>query len=113
MTEKLKSIFDNDAIKIFARLMAMVALPWSYWVSTHVIDFMAFQQRGDRFTRNDAHMMMERLDARIDSLPPPDWRDRIRTAEMDIRSIHVEMRRVENEFTSEFVRKDELQLPAQ
>lgn len=105
---RIRSWFDSDGAKFLSRAATVVAVPWCVWVTQHIFHCKAFMERGDRFSMMDGYLLEQRIDHRIDSLPPQDWRNRIMLIEQDMRAHQAEQRRWIDEMSKDFVRKDEI-----
>ena len=112
MTEKLKQLNASWILDLLVKILVVAILPWGIWITKTVI---VFQATGERFTKTDGFQlrlqmieMEQRLDARMDNLPPKDFRDRMTTNEEQIRKLRDELVLFEREFSANFVRKDEL-----
>ena len=78
------------------------------WIVKSIFELQAANSQGDRFTLQDAYALERRIDARFDQLPPADWREKIEALGRENLRIRDSMKNLENEFTRDFVRKDEL-----
>lgn len=78
------------------------------WLVKSVFELKAQAEIGDRFTLQDAYSMERRIDARIDLLPPPDWREKIENLYRENLILRKDMKSLNDEITRDFVRKDEL-----
>lgn len=108
MTEQIRSALDSDVVKVVSRLALLVGLPWSVWVTKSLVEHNSSFSQGARFTAQDAWALESRIDRRFDALPPPDTRARIANIDLEIRELRTMLRAVADEFTRDFVRKDEL-----
>lgn len=104
------------------KVLVVLLLPWAIWTTTNIYDVKAFVGRGDRFTDVDAlklesrmrillHAAEVRIDSRIDLLPPLEYRNKLEETRDDIRNVERQLSKFEREFSSAFVRKDEVNIP--
>ena len=89
-------------------VLVPIVLAWGGWVSVNLIELRTFQLAGDRFTQEEADLMYRNLDARLDALPPPHVGEAIRENTKAISQTKDLLQEFEREFSSSFVRKDEL-----
>lgn len=95
---------------------------WGGWVTKSVFetraDLDSFASAGDRFSLQDAYSLERRIDQKIDTLPPEEWKIKVNAIERENYTLREENRKLQlylvdkiadfrDEFTKEFVRKDE------
>ena len=102
------SDIEKDQLKVAISIATRtLAIAWLIWVSKTLLDLQAFAARGDRFSLEMGHMLEQRIDARIDSLPPKDWRDRINSIERNVIDVRNDLTKTERAWTRDYLRKDE------
>lgn len=69
-----------------------------------------FMSKGDRFSLQDAYSLERRIDARFDDLPPADWREKVENLARENLLLRSKMDDLKDEFTRDFIRKDEAEI---
>jgi len=89
MTERIRKTVSLPIVDIAFKLVVVIILPWSVWVTNAVFSCKHFQSRGDRFSSSDGH----RLEKII----------------LEESAKHQNLLfQFEREFSSEYIRKSEL-----
>ena len=61
MTEKIRNKINSPVMDQIVRGVVLLVIPWSIWVTEGLYQSRAFQQRGDRFSTQDAHRLEKLL----------------------------------------------------
>ena len=89
MTERIRKTVSLPIVDIAFKLVVIIILPWSVWVTNAIFACKSFQSRGDRFSASDGH----RLEKVI--------------LEESAKQQNL-LFQFEREFSSEYIRKNEL-----
>lgn len=119
MPKAITELLGSDMIDLISKMILVILIPWSVWVTKANFECSTFINKGDRFSREDGILMDRgiadlmyaletRLDDRIDKLPPEEWRATIRDVAADNRRLEMALNQFEKEFTRDFVRWTEL-----
>jgi len=90
MTEKIREKLNSPIMDTVIKAVVLMVLPWSIFVTNSIFEAKAFMHRGDRFSASDGH----RLEKVI-----------LEESEKNRNLLFA----FEREFSSQFVRKGELQ----
>jgi len=89
MTERIKKTVASPFLDMSFKLVVVIIIPWSVWVTNAIFSCKSFQSRGDRFSASDGH----RLEKVI--------------LEESAKQQNL-LFQFEREFSSEYIRKNEL-----
>lgn len=93
MTEKIKDLANSALLDLIVKAAILMLLPWMIWATNQIYGIKGFMSEGNRFTSGDAAALEMRAQA-------------ARHAQ-EMRTI-LTIRNFADEFTRDFVRKDEL-----
>ena len=128
MPDNIKNALANPIIDMVFKILMVLVIPWCIWSTNQHYNCKEFMNKGDRFSNLDGvylekeiiannqklvellYEKLEEFDERIDNLPPQDWRKRIDDMSADIKRVDIFVHNFERTFTSDFIRKEELEL---
>lgn len=90
MTEKIKKAMDGNVVDQIVKIVVVLVIPWSIWVTQSIYASVAFQQRGDRFSAQDGHRL-----------------EKVILEESN--KLRTQINNYEKEFSRDFVRHSELE----
>ena len=114
-----QKVMSSPWVNFLVNLIVIALLSWSIWVTQNLFGMVAFMERGDRFTNVDGlamqaklmeklHLAENRLDDRIDRLPPEEWRRHIMTSLSESRRVEKLVLDLEKSIVADFVPKEEV-----
>jgi len=91
MTQKIQTAISTPIMDMILKLVTILIIPWSVWITSGAFACKHFMQRGDRFTIEDGHSLEKAARDEAQKTRQLIWQ-------------------FEKEFSSEFVRKEELEI---